>query len=165
MLFVSGANVVASIVVQKVGPQLVHMSHTGSTLREQARVATRWIGGCLALYLAGMALAAFLLLELDLGGFASKFALDAPLLTIATLLCCLQLGLIIDWLLISRDRERDMYSATNVYLGAAVLAAVLATWLDWSILELFAGLALAKFGHVLALIGFSARLARRARSA
>lgn len=160
MLFVSGASVVASIVVQKVGPQLVHMSHTGSTLRAQAALATRWIGACLALYLAGMALAGFLLLKLDVGGFATKFALDAPLMAIASVLCCLQLGLIIDWLLISHDRERDMYIATNVYLAAAVVAAALATWFDWSIVELLAALAFAKLGHVLALIGFSARLAR-----
>jgi hypothetical protein len=160
MLFVTGANVVASIVVQKVGPQLVHMSHTGSPLRAQAALATRWIGACLALYLAGMALAGFLLLKLDVGGFATKFALDAPLMAIASVLCCLQLGLILDWLLISHDRERDMYIATNVYLAAAVVAAVLATWLDWSIVELLAALALAKLGHVLALIGFSARLPR-----
>lgn len=165
MLFVTGASVVTSIVVQKVGPQLVHMSHTGATLRAQAALATRWIGACLALYLAGMALAGFLLLKLDVGGFAAKFALDVSLMAIASVLCCLQLGLIIDWLLISHDRERDIYIATNVYLAAAVVAAVLATWLEWSIVELLAALAFAKLCHVLALVGFSARLARGARSA
>lgn len=165
MLLVTGANVVTGIVAQKVGPQLVHMRRSGAAVGAQVRIAARWIGACSGLYLLGMALAGFALLQLELTNFAVKFDLDAPLLAIAAVLCCLQLAHIVEWFSISHDRERDMYSASNVYLGAAVLAAALAWRLDWSMVEFFAALTLAKAAHVVTLIGFGVRVARRSQAA
>lgn len=161
MLFVTGASVVAGIAAQKIGPQLVAAGHRGGALHGQIRLASRWITACGIVCLAGMSLAAWLLLDGWLAGLAHRYAIDGTTLGIATLLCCLQAAIIVEWLLISRDRERDVFGAAFVHLGAALTVCALAIAVEFSLTQFFAGLAIAKALQFGSLAFFTTRLRRR----
>lgn len=158
MLFVTGANVVTGILVQKLGPQLVQMAHLGSFVRDQVRLSVAWASAAGVAYFTGMLISTFILFATSFNSLAIKFDLEVQSLVLATVLCFLQLGHIIEWVLISRDRESMVSIGSSIYLVAGLALASVSVWLHWSLIEFLRGLVFAKTIHIMALLVFVALL-------
>lgn len=148
MLFVTCANVVVGIAAQKVGPQFIRMAHAQEPVRQLVCLATRWIGVCLASTLIGLALAGFSLLKWPLNGLGNEYGVQGPLLAAIAILCSFQVSVFLEWLLISLDRERDVFLASATHIVVACAAAWFTHWLGGTMMTLLFGLAAAKFFQI-----------------
>lgn len=125
MLFVAGANTVTAIVSQKLGPQLVRLERSGARFRTQVILLLQWILGIGALCVTGMAVAGAVLLYGPLASLGAKYGLGPELFLAATAMCVGQVSHLIEWSLLSHDRERSVFAAAIAYL--AMLGLGLAT--------------------------------------
>jgi len=132
MLFVTGASTLMSIIVQKLGPQVVRLVHERASFRSQITLVAAWSTGAIALVATGMAFAAVALLYGPLLPLAEKYNLGSTTLVATSLLCVAQVSVILDWLLLAHDRERWLFAAVVAYLAAlaAGIAIVAATRAD-----------------------------------
>lgn len=156
MLFAVGAAAAIGIISQKVGPQIVHDERSGATVLAQAFVLLRWVGLFWAASLLGMALMSWVLLEGPASGLGERYALDAGLMFVVLLLCCAQVTAMFDWILISRDRERQVFAAATIYLVAALMAAGFTIMYQLDVFGFVVAMSLAKLAHLgtqLAMIG------------
>ena len=124
MLFASGAAAAVGVISQKLGPQLLRDERAGATVHAQARLVLRWAGAFCAACVLGMALTSWLLLAGPAQILGGRYALSAELIAVVSLLCCVQVTVMFDWILISRDREREVFLVSAVFLAAACGAAL-----------------------------------------
>lgn len=162
LLFVTGANVFAGIVAQKVGPQLIRMAHLGDPIGSQIRVVCRWIGVNVVLYLFGMGLIGCLLLIGDATGLGQKYGVGLSDITAVSALCAMQVMIIIEWLLISRDNEKQVYLATVLHLVAVLFICAVTIWGHLPLVEFMWGLVVAKLVQGAGLAIFVGRLRKPA---
>jgi len=154
LLFVTGANTFAGIIAQKVGPQLVKMQHLGDPLSAQIRYAMRWLALISVICIVGMIVVAFLLFFGPGQYFYIKFQLNIKLICAAAVLCSLQTGVILDFILISRNQERAVFIAACWYILAFGVVVWVVLWLRLSLVDFVWLLALAKLFHIVAQVGF-----------
>lgn len=162
LLFVTGANVFAGIVAQKVGPQLIRMAHLGDPIGGQIRVVCRWVAASVGLYLFGMGLVGCLLLIGDITGLGRKYGVGLSDITVVAALCAMQVMIIIEWLLISRDNEKQVYLATTLHLAAVLAVCAVTIWSRLPLAEFMWGLVLAKLVQGAGLAVFVGRLRKPA---
>ena len=148
MLLVTGCAAVSGIVAQKLGPQLIRMERQKASLRQQLRLLARWLSACFALVLGGVGLASAMLLVWPAQAMGTKYGLSIPLLAATSALCFLQFSVMFDWLLISRDAERQVLASAVAYLTAAALAAGATVALDLSLVAFISLLTAAKAVHL-----------------
>lgn len=158
LLFVTGANVFAGIVAQKVGPQLIRMAHLGDRVGSQIRLVCRWIAVNVALYLFGMVLVGCLLLMGDITGLGRKYGIALADITVVAALCAMQVMILIEWLLISRDNEKQVYLATALHLVVVLFICIVTTWNHLSLVEFMWSLVAAKIVQGFGLAVFVGRL-------
>jgi O-antigen/teichoic acid export membrane protein len=129
MLFVTGSFTLVTIVVQALGPQLVKLEHKGASLRSQLGLLLAWTAGVSLLVIIGMAVASLLLLHGPASTLGLKYSLTPGLLIATTALAMLQINPMFDWMLLSHNRERQVFVAALIYLTvlAAGVGAVIVT--------------------------------------
>lgn len=154
MLFVTGANTFSGIIVQKVGPQLVKMQHLGDSLNAQIRYASRWIALISVICIVGMAVVALLLFFGPGQYFYKKFHLDLNLIYAAAVMSIFQIGVILDFILISRNQERAVFIAACWYVLTFGVAVWVVLWLRLSLVDFVWLLALTKLFHIVVQVGF-----------
>ena len=125
MLFVTAAATVVGIVEQKVGPELVRIERSGAGVGDQLRISLRWSGIVTALNFLGV-LSAALLLKGPAAPLAFKYDIDNSLLAAAMGMCLGRVTVLFDWLLLSRDRERAVFTAAAVSVLAMTAGGAIA---------------------------------------
>jgi len=151
MLFVTAAVTLSTIVVQKVGPQLVRLERAGTPLRRQLGLAVAWCAALSGASFLGMVCAAALLAG-PFASLAAKYSLTAPLIGATTLLCCLQVSMVLDWVLLSQDRERQVFQAAAAYVATLALGIGTLWVLEAALVWFLWVMALAKLLHVAMLL-------------
>jgi O-antigen/teichoic acid export membrane protein len=159
MLFVLAASTLAGIVAQRVGPELVKAAHAGMAPARQLRTALVWMAGQVAVFGVFVLLAAIALLVGPFDGLGRRFALDVPLLSAAAAIGALQSSVLLDWLLLSRDREQHVFIAAASYLLAALALAAWVILAQPDLAALLLGLLAAKTVHVCVQAVLAVRLA------
>lgn len=148
MLFVTGAVTVAGIIVQKIGPALVHAHQAGAGVREQWHIAQTWLIGMVIVVGVGTTIAAFLLLLGPLQFLGQRYQLDTIHFILIATLGALQGVVLLDWMLLSRDQEFRVFLAAAVYV---VVVGSSAMWLFLNaptLLKVLACLIIAKLVHL-----------------
>lgn len=154
MLFVTGANTFTGIIAQKVGPQLVKMEHSGGSVTAQIKYALRWLTLVWLVSIVGMMAVTLALVFGPAQYFFEKFNLDLNLIAATAMLCILQIGVIADFIMISRNQERAIFFAACWYLMAIGVVVLLVLWLKLALVNFIWLLALAKLFHIAAQVGF-----------
>ena len=161
MLFAAAGAALATIIPQKVGPELIKLQKKGEPLAAQMSLALRWAGGSALLLLALVAVAAFAILLWPLTFLGTKFAVNLSLMAATALLCAAQIGTLFDWVLLANDRERRVFAAAALYV-TALGSGTLVVWLIGGGLEVFVWtMAAAKLAHVGVQLLFIAGVARQ----
>lgn len=124
MLFASGAAAAVGVITQKLGPQLLREERAGATVPAQLRLVLRWAGAFCVACVIGMSLTSWLLLAGPAQILGGRYALSTELIAVISLLCCVQVTVMFDWILISRDREHQVFLVAAVFLAAACSAAL-----------------------------------------
>lgn len=150
MLFVTGANTFTGIIAQKVGPQIVKMEHVGESITAQIKYAFSWLKLIWLVCITGMVCVALLLVLGPAQYFFEKFHLDLNLIAATSALCILQIGVIADFILISRNQERAIFFAACCYLTITVFVVIIVLWLKLSLADFIWLLVLSKFLHIAA---------------
>lgn len=158
MLFVTGANTFTGIIAQKVGPQLIKSEYLGESINAQLKFAGRWLALIFTICFAGMIGVTFLLVFGPFKYFFEKFHLDLNLIAAAGMMCTLQVGVILDFIMISRNQERAIFFAACLYLAASGVMVLLVLWLKLSLVNFIWLLVLAKIFHIAAQVGFIGRI-------
>lgn len=153
LLFVVGANTVVGILVQKAGPTLIHMERSGMTVSQQLRYALRWLSLFWAAWLVGVVLIAVALLGTPLASFAQKYQITFSMLPAVWAMGCLQVTAILDFILLSRDRETALFASSFSYLVVTILICGITFWFRLSLLEFIWLLTAAKLFHFSAQAG------------
>jgi hypothetical protein len=83
---------------------------------------------------------------------AAKYSLTAPLIGATTLLCCLQVSMVLDWVLLSQDRERQVFQAAAAYVATLALGIGTLWVLEAALVWFLWVMALAKLLHVAMLL-------------
>lgn len=151
MLFVIGATTVAGIVVQKVGPALVHAHQAGASVGEQWCITRTWIFGMVSVVCLGIAIAWLLILHGPLWFLGHRYELQGIHFLAIAALGSLQGVVLLDWMLLSRDQEFRVFLAAAIY---AAVAAAFAVWLALTpptLLKVLTCLIAAKLVHLAAL--------------
>lgn len=148
MLFVTGANALTGIISQKIGPQLIKMQHLGDSLGEQIRFAVRWLLVIWVMCVTGIGVASLSLFFEPAQYFFAKFALNSGLIFATAAMSLLQVGVVLEFLLISRNQERAIFFTACGYLLSAGMAAFFVFLMGWPLLSLLWGLVIAKGIHV-----------------
>jgi hypothetical protein len=158
MLFVTGSSILATIIVQHLGPQLVRLEREGTPFGQLMRLTAVWAAGASALVLAGMIVASWAMLAGPLAFLGAKYSLDLPLMTATAIFAAAQVSMMWDWILLSHDGERYVFAAALAYvlLLAAGLAAVLAAGAELA--AFIWAMAGAKFAHIALLMLFARRI-------
>ena len=159
MLFVTGSVTFCTIIVQKVGPQLVRLQRSGASLSIQTGVAGTWIGITL-LVVIGAVLAGGLSFQMVMPILAGKYQVGYDLLLPTAVLATLQFSMFLDWLLLSHDREGFVFVSACIYFMGLVVATILAAYHTWSLPAFLWGMVGAKLAHTSSLALFSASLSR-----
>lgn len=158
MLFVTGANTLTGIVAQKVGPQLVKMEYQAGSVEAQVKLASGWVGFICVICVAGMAALALAFNYWPAQYFYQKFNLHWEMIAAATLLCVLQVGVLLEFILISRNHERAVFFAACWYFSAILVVVLLRTLLGLSLVHLIWLLVFARLIHIAAQILFIGRI-------
>ncbi len=154
MLFVTGANAFTGIVIQKVGPQLIKMQHGGDSLGLQIRFAMQWLVLIWVMCVTGMALVSSSLLFPPTLYFVEKFDLNINLVHATAVLGLLQVGVVLEYILISRNQERAIFFTACGYLACAGIAALFVFLANSPLSDFLWLLVVAKGLHVAAQAGF-----------
>jgi O-antigen/teichoic acid export membrane protein len=157
LLFVTGANTFTGIIAQKVGPQLVKMEHLGGTINDQIRYASRWVALISVICTIGMALVMLLLFFGPARYFFEKFYLDLNLICATAVMCILQIGVILDSILISRNQEREIFIAACLYILIIGMVVWFTLWVKLSLVDFVWLLVLTKLLHIATQLGFIGR--------
>lgn len=158
MLFVTGANTFTGIIAQKVGPQLIKIEYLGESINAQLKFAGRWLALIFTICFAGMMGVTLLFVFGPAKYFFEKFHLDLNLIAAAGVMCTLQVGVILDFIMISRNQERAIFFAACLYLAASGVVVLLVLWLKLSLVDFIWLLVLAKIFHIAAQVGFIGRI-------
>jgi len=153
MLFVTSANAFTGIIIQKIGPQLIKMQHAGDALGLQVRFAIRWLFLIWGVYVMGMVLASLLLFFKPALYFVDKFALNIDLMGATAALSLLQVGVVLEYILISRNQERAIFLTACGYLICAGVVAFFVFLANAPLSDLLWLLVVAKGIHVAAQVG------------
>lgn len=153
LLFVAAANTFVGILAQKVGPVLIQMERSGCKPSEQILYIMRWTCLFWLLWFVGMVVLAMALVWGPFVYFNEKYQISVYMLPSVVALGCLQITVILDFLLLSHDRENFLFVASCAYLLAAVVAGALTYWLGLSVIGFIWLMALAKLVHVGTQIG------------
>lgn len=148
MLFVTGANALTGIISQKIGPQLIKMQHLGDSLGKQIRFAVRWLLVIWVMCVIGIAMASLSLFFEPAQYFFEKFELNSGLMVATAAMSLLQVGVVLEFVLISRNHERAVFFTACGYLGTAGMAAFFVFLMGLPLLSLLWGLVIAKGVHV-----------------
>lgn len=124
LLFSVVASTMLGILVQKVGPDIVRMEREQQSVRAQVLLVSRWGGAAMMLFVIGLAAAGCGLFIWPAPWLAEKYALDGMTFACAGVLSVLHVTVLLDWILISRDRERDAFIAALGYVIGFGLAGV-----------------------------------------
>lgn len=158
MLFVTAAATVTTILVQKIGPQIVRMERQGAGIGAQIGLMARWGGAMIAISAVGMAAAAFVLLEGPAAALGAKYGLTPALLAATAVLSFTQVSTMLDWILLSRDRERLVFLAAAIYLAAIASSAVLVVEAGAPLIAAIWALAAGKLLQIIVQTGLILRL-------
>ena len=148
LLFVAGVNAFAGIVAQKIGPMLIHMERAGDSLRKQVGYTIQWVGFVWLVWLVGLVLLFIGLKWGPLTYFDKKYLIDYSLLPAIAALGCLQVSVFFDFLLLSRDREVFLFSASCSYMVVILLAAAVTYGFRLPMIDFIWLLTFAKLIHV-----------------
>lgn len=158
MLFVAAAATVTTILVQKLGPQIVRMERQGTGKRAQIRLLLGWASGMIGLTAIGMAAATAALLWGPAASLGVKYGLTPALFAATAILGFTQAGALLDWILLSHDKERLVFSAAAIYMVAVAISAVLVVRLDAPMLTAIWALAGSKLLQILVQGGLIVKL-------
>jgi len=148
-LFVVAANTAVGILAQKIGPELIQMERRGASANRLLRYALRWIMLFWFAWLVGIICAAILLIEGGgvFGALNEKYGLNFPLFYAIAALGLVQISVLLDFILLSQDRERSLFVAAVTYLTATALVCGVVYYFGASLLEFLCMLAIAKLIH------------------
>jgi hypothetical protein len=148
LLFVTGANTFTGIVAQKVGPHIVKMEHAGDSVTGQIKYVLRWVTVIWLVSAVGMVAVTLALTVGPAQYFFDKFNLNFNLIAATAVLCILQIGVLADFIMISRNQERALFVSACGYLMAIGVVALLVLWLKLTLVSLVWLLALSKLFHI-----------------
>ena len=157
MMLPFAASTLVAMVVPKVGPDLVRMAGDHGAGFMQTRHAARWSAACAVLIMLGAAVATCALVYWPLAWLGERYGVSPGLMALVAGLSALHIIPILDWLLIARDREREVLIATSANLALTIAAALATVILHGSIAMLIAGLVIAKAVQVSLQIAFARR--------
>lgn len=92
--------------------------------------------------------------------FYKKFHLDLNLIFASAVMCVLQMGVILDFILISRNQERAVFVAACWYILVFGAAVWFVLWLKLSLVDFIWLLVVAKLFHIAAQMGYIASMWR-----
>jgi O-antigen/teichoic acid export membrane protein len=148
MLFVAGVNVFVGIIAQKVGPHIIKMEHLGNPLSAQIKYALKWLMVILVVIFLGMTLATVIILFGPGRYFFDKFNLNLELIFATLALSMLQIAMVADFIMISRNRERELFISACAYLMILSILVFFIFWRNITLVNLIWFLALAKLFHI-----------------
>jgi len=154
MLFVTGAAVVAGVVVQKVGPAIVRAQHQGTKVSELLMTVLKWGAIQAALVVAGMACVGLIASLQPFEELTRRYGLDGDALLAATALAAAQWAVLLDWILMAIDRERIVFLSAGIYFFCILAMAAWFATAGASIAEIVGALAAARFIQVVAQVTF-----------
>jgi hypothetical protein len=152
MLFVSGSAALTAVVCQKLGPQLVRLERSGARFRDQLRPLGLWMAAIVALTLAGMVTVGVLLLHGPLAPLGMKYGLTDALLAAAAVVCAGQVAHMIEWSLLSHDRERSVFLAAILYVAVLAIGVGLVAETGAGLLAFIWAVAVGKLFHLAVLV-------------
>lgn len=144
LLFYMINSTIVAIIVQSVGPQLVMMERSGATLLRQVKTASAWSAACIFAGAAQLAVAAFAVFVWPLESLGDKYGVTVGTFVAISFLSFFRISEFFDWLMISRDREKDMTTASALFFAATVLGAGAVIQFGLSLEQLIWLLALAR---------------------
>jgi O-antigen/teichoic acid export membrane protein len=147
---VMAASAFIGIVAQVIGPRLVHIGRDDPTGRHRKTYVLKAIALSVAIMLAGFAIAAWFVIAGPLVAVGTSYGLTWLPLVLAMFLACGQVTVLLDWLLISLNREKAILLSAGLFLTAAVAVFVVFAIIDATVGQLLLMLGLAKCVHVLA---------------
>jgi hypothetical protein len=158
MLFVTGSSTLTGIIAQKAGPQLVKMQHIGERISFQLRYGSRWLLLIWTILVVGMAVSSLVLIYGPARYFFDKFHLDLNLLAATSALCMLQVSVIADFIIISRNQEKAVFFSACCYLLVIAGMAAVVFWSKPPLADFIWLLAFCKGIHVIAQSGVICKL-------
>jgi hypothetical protein len=148
MLFVTGASTLTGIITQKVGPQLVKMQHTDEQLINQLRYSVRWLLLIWVTLALGLVVVDLLMVFGPARIYYDKFHLNMSLLITTSVLCMLQISVILDYLIISRNVEKGVFLSAFIYLCVICFGAYNVWHFKLSLVEFIWMLVVCKLIHL-----------------
>jgi len=144
LLFYMINSTIVAIIVQSVGPQLVMMERSGATLLRQVKTASAWSAACIFAGGAQLVVAAFAVFVWPLDSLGDKYGVTVGTFVAISFLSFFRVSEFFDWLMISRDREKDMTTASALFFATTVLGAGAVIQFGLSLEQLIWLLALAR---------------------
>ena len=148
MLFVTAASTFTGIINQKVGPQLIKMQHSGASMQLQMRYSFRWLMLIWGLIGFGLVIVGILLLHGPARNYFDKFQLDFNLMSATSLLCLMQISVVTDHILISRNWEKAVFFAAFIYFIGICLGGYFVWWFKLPLSAFIWILSGCKFLHI-----------------
>jgi hypothetical protein len=158
MLFVTAASTLTGIIAQQAGPQLVKMQHIGERISFQLRYGSRWLLLIWTVLVIGMTITLLVLIYGPARYFFDKFHLDLSLLAATAALCMLQVSVIADFIIISRNKEQAVFFSACCYLLVIGCMAAVVYWSKPPLADFIWLLAFCKGIHVVAQSGVICKL-------
>jgi hypothetical protein len=158
MLFVTAASTLTGIIAQKVGPQLVKMQHTGGRIDVQLKYGSRWLLLIWTVLIVGLTVVSLALIYSPARYFFYKFHLDWSMLVATSVLCMLQVSVIADFIIISRNQEKAIFFAACCYLLVIGGVAAVVYWLRPPLTDFIWLLVLCKGVHFIVQSGVIGKL-------
>lgn len=152
MLFVMGATATTGIVEQIIGPQQIKLQRENFRLKNQLILAIKWMLAQGAVVAAGMFVAMLLLIDGPLAVIGDRYKVDFEIILYTSLLCIFQTSILLDWLLISRDKEKNSFRAALYYLLLVVMALTTVHMFYLPLTTFIGLLACAKSAHIVFLV-------------
>ena len=150
MLFVTSASTLAGIVCQKVGPQLVKARTENIAEDESLILVAKWIFGQAGVVIVCILLAYLLMTFGPLAFYIRSYQLSGEFFITVAALAAAQGAVLLDWLLISNDRERMVFIASCAYLCivASICIALFYGSTNPTLSKFLLAMVLAKFAYV-----------------
>lgn len=152
MLFVMGAAAVTGIVEQILGPRQIKLQRENFEINAQLTLTVKWMLAQAILVALGMLFATWLLVDGPLAVIGVRYQVDSELMLYTACLSVFQSSVLLDWLLISRDKEKYSFRAALYYLFSVILVFLTVYFFDMSLNSLIGLFAVAKALHIVFLI-------------
>ncbi|MGL5009415.1 MAG: hypothetical protein ACRC6I_06000 [Paracoccaceae bacterium] len=149
------ASAFVGIVAQVVGPRLIHMSAQDVSGEGRRRYIAKTVMLCVVVMLTGFVIGAWLVIDGPFSAFGASYALTWPLAALAVVLACGQVTVLLDWFLISTNRETSVLSSAALFLLASFVAFLIFVVAKASITVLLSLLGLAKLLQIVSQIAFA----------